>query len=87
MKISIGGDHAGFPLKATVIAVCKDLGHEVTDHGCYDETPVDFPDITRQVCADVRERQGRARHPGVRHRRRRLDRRQQNPRHPRLDRA
>ncbi len=53
MKISIGGDHAGFPLKATVIAVCKDLGHEVTDHGCYDETPVDFPDITRQVCADV----------------------------------
>jgi ribose 5-phosphate isomerase B len=53
MKISIGGDHAGFPLKATVIAVCKDLGHEVTDHGCHDETPVDFPDITRQVCADV----------------------------------
>ena len=53
MKISIGGDHAGFPLKATVIAVCKELGHAVTAHGCYDEAPVDFPDITRQVCADV----------------------------------
>ena len=53
MKISVGGDHAGFSLKATVINVCKDLGHEVTDHGCYDETPVDFPDITGQVCADV----------------------------------
>ena len=53
MKISVGGDHAGFPMKATVIGVCKDLGHEVTDRGCYEETPVDFPDITRQVCADV----------------------------------
>ena len=53
MKISVGGDHAGFPLKATVIDVCKELGHEVTVHGCYDETPVDFPDITRQFCADV----------------------------------
>lgn len=53
MKISIGGDHAGFPLKATVVQACRDLGHEVTDHGCFDETPIDFPDITRQVCADV----------------------------------
>jgi ribose 5-phosphate isomerase B len=53
MKLSIGGDHAGFPSKATIIDVCKGLGHAVTDHGCYDETPVDFPDITRKVCADV----------------------------------
>jgi ribose 5-phosphate isomerase B len=53
MKLSIGGDHAGFPLKATIIEVCRKLGHAVTDHGCYDETPVDFPDISRQVCADV----------------------------------
>jgi ribose 5-phosphate isomerase B len=53
MKLAIGGDHAGFPLKATVIEVCKALGHAVTDHGCHDETPVDFPDITRKVCADV----------------------------------
>jgi ribose 5-phosphate isomerase B len=53
MRISIGGDHAGFPLKATIIAACHDLGHTATDHGCHDETPVDFPDITRTVCADV----------------------------------
>lgn len=53
MKLSIGGDHAGFPLKATVIDVCRQLGHAVTDHGCYDEKPVDFPDIARKVCADV----------------------------------
>jgi ribose 5-phosphate isomerase B len=53
MRISIGCDHAGFALKATVSAVCRELGHTVADHGCHDETPVDFPDITRQVCADV----------------------------------
>jgi ribose 5-phosphate isomerase B len=53
MKISIGGDHAGFPLKAAIIDLCRDLGHTVTDRGCHDETPVDFPDITRLVCADV----------------------------------
>jgi len=53
MKISVGGDHAGFPLKATVIDAVRELGHEVRDLGCFDETPVDFPDITRAVCADV----------------------------------
>jgi ribose 5-phosphate isomerase B len=53
MKLAIGGDHAGFPLKAGIIAVCRRLGHAVTDHGCYDQTPVDFPDITRKVCAEV----------------------------------
>ena len=53
MHIAIGSDHAGFPLKATVIDVCRSLGHTVTDHGCPDETPVDFPDVTRAVCADV----------------------------------
>lgn len=40
MKILIGGDHAGSFLKAIVIEVCKDLGHEVTDRGCYDDAPL-----------------------------------------------
>ena len=53
MKIAIGGDHAGFPLKSTIIEAVRALGHEVTDHGCYDETPVDFPDISREVCTAV----------------------------------
>jgi ribose 5-phosphate isomerase B len=53
MRLAIGGDHAGFPLKAHVIAVSRKLGHTVTDHGCHDETPVDFPDIARAVCAEV----------------------------------
>ncbi|QHA93084.1 ribose 5-phosphate isomerase B [Bacillus sp. N1-1] len=53
MKISVGGDHAGFPLKGKVVSVIKGLGHEVVDYGCFDETPIDFPDITQTVCESV----------------------------------
>lgn len=53
MKIAVGGDHAGFPLKGHVIEVLKELGHEVTDCGSYTPEPVDFPDITKIVCEKV----------------------------------
>jgi ribose 5-phosphate isomerase B len=53
MRIAVGGDHAGFPLKATVVNALEKMGHEVTDYGSYDSNPVDFPDITRTVSAAV----------------------------------
>lgn len=53
MKLSLGCDHAGFPLKERVVQTLRAWGHEVIDHGCYDETPVDFPDIARRVCGSV----------------------------------
>jgi ribose 5-phosphate isomerase B len=53
MKIAVGGDHAGFPLKETIVNALKSMGHEVTDYGSYDSTPVDFPDITKTVCNAV----------------------------------
>lgn len=49
MRIVIGSDHAGYPLKATIVEFVKSLGHEVHDVGSYDPNPVDFPDIARQV--------------------------------------
>lgn len=49
MKIAIGSDHAGFPLKAAVIKGIEDLGHEVIDYGSFDPNPVDFPDIAKLV--------------------------------------
>jgi len=55
MRIVIGSDHAGFPLKGRVIALLEKLGCEVTDVGSYDEKPVDFPDITGNVCRHVVE--------------------------------
>lgn len=49
MRIVIGSDHAGFPLKAAIVDLVKTLGHEVEDVGSYDPNPVDFPDIARAV--------------------------------------
>jgi len=54
MKIAIGGDYAGFPLKGPIIELLKTWGHEVTDHGTHSTEPVDFPDIARLVCEQVR---------------------------------
>jgi len=53
MRLAIGGDHAGFPLKGPIIDVLRDWGHEVVDLGTHSTESVDFPDITRAVCAKV----------------------------------
>ncbi len=49
MKVAVGCDHAGFPLKSVVIESVKALGHEVVDVGTYSAESVDFPDFTRKV--------------------------------------
>jgi len=54
MKLAVGGDHAGFPLKGPVIDFLRGLGHDVTDFGTHSAEPVDFPDIARSVCEAVR---------------------------------
>ena len=58
MKLAVGGDHAGFPLKGPVIQLLKTWGHSVKDCGCYTPDPVDFPDIAMKVCDEIRS--GRA---------------------------
>lgn len=58
MHIIIGSDHAGFPLKATLIDHLKSLGHTVTDIGSFNPDPVDFPDITRALTAKVTAGEG-----------------------------
>lgn len=49
MKIVIGCDHAGFPLKGTILDAVRAAGHEVIDVGTDSAEPVDFPDITLKV--------------------------------------
>ena len=49
MKIAVGCDHGGFPLKDIVIESVKAAGHEVIDVGTFSEDPVDFPDFTKKV--------------------------------------
>lgn len=53
MHIIVGSDHAGFPLKATLVEHLEAFGHTVTDIGSYDPEPVDFPDITRSLAEKV----------------------------------
>jgi len=53
MTIAIGGDHAGFSLKGPLVEFLKQQNYEVEDCGCYDPSPVDFPDIAREVCSRV----------------------------------
>ena len=49
MRLVIGSDHAGFALKRTVLEHLAILGHSVEDIGGFDDQPVDFPDIARQL--------------------------------------
>lgn len=43
MRVAIGSDHAGFPLKATLVAELERLGHEVLDVGTHGLASVDYP--------------------------------------------
>jgi len=53
MKLVVGSDHAGFPMKADILAFLRQKGHEVIDVGSFDPAPVDFPDIARKVAAAI----------------------------------
>ena len=55
MQLAVGGDHAGFMLKGSVIVFLRAAGHTVHDFGSYTPEPVDFPDIAQAVCAAVRQ--------------------------------
>ena len=45
MKIAIGCDHGGYPLKETVIKVLEDQKHTILDCGTDSTQSVDFPDF------------------------------------------
>ena len=49
MRVAVGCDHAGFPLKADVIAALRAGGHEVVDVGTHNVDAVDYPDIAEAV--------------------------------------
>ncbi len=53
MRIAVGADHAGFPLKAPAIAELKSLGHDVQDLGTDSTEAVDYPDYAQAVAEAV----------------------------------
>jgi len=53
MRIVIGSDHRGFVLKQKIIKTLTDTSHNCKDFGCYNEEPVDYPDIALEVARVV----------------------------------
>jgi len=53
MKVAIGADHAGYPLKQDLIPWLRSIGHEVTDLGTHSTEPVDYPDVAALVAGAV----------------------------------
>ena len=56
--IPIGADHAGFQLKATVMAHLQAKGYEVKDYGCYSEDSIDYADFGHPVASYVENNPG-----------------------------
>lgn len=49
MRIGVGNDHAGLPIKAAVVDELQRLGHEVVNYGVDVGQRVDFPDYAGLV--------------------------------------
>jgi len=49
VKVAVACDHAGFPLKDTVMDAIRKAGHEVIDLGTDSTAPVDYPDIAEKI--------------------------------------
>ncbi len=49
MRIAVGADHAGVPLKRDLLALLEAEGHETLDLGSDGPEPVDYPDFARAV--------------------------------------
>ncbi len=53
--IGLANDHAGFLLKGFVAGVLAEHCDQVVDVGVNSDSPVDFPDVTRNAVALIRE--------------------------------
>lgn len=58
LRVAIGSDHAGFELKAHLVALLIELGHIVDDQGTHSTESCDYPLICAGVGRTVRD--GRA---------------------------
>lgn len=53
MRIAVGSDHAGYPLKEYLASWLAESGHAVYDLGTHSEDPVDYPDYAAAVSQAV----------------------------------
>ena len=55
MTVYLASDHAGFDLKAALMAFLTEKGIDVTDVGPHDKTSVDYPDYGAALAAAMKE--------------------------------
>lgn len=53
MKIALGSDHAGLPLKLEIIKHLEEKGYEIKDFGTYTKESCDYPDFGSKVAEEV----------------------------------
>ena len=55
MTVYLASDHAGFDLKAALMAFLTEKGIDVSDVGPHDKTSVDYPDYGAALAAAMKE--------------------------------
>lgn len=58
MRIAIASDHAGFEMKARLVATLEEWGHDVLDLGPHNDGRVDYPDYGYKLAEAIAD--GRA---------------------------
>lgn len=53
MKLAIGCDHAGYPIKDLVEKTAKSLGWQIIDEGTCSKESVDYPDFAQKAALDI----------------------------------
>jgi len=53
LSLSIGSDHAGFPLKDHLAKWLHEKGYQVEDVGCHNLDSVNYPDYGKKVASQV----------------------------------
>jgi len=49
VKVAVASDHAGFPLKDTILETIRKAGHEAIDLGTNSTASVDYPDFAEKA--------------------------------------
>jgi ribose 5-phosphate isomerase B len=55
MNVAVACDHAGFPLKDTVMEAVRSAGHEPVDLGTDSTGPVDYPDFAERLGRSIQD--------------------------------
>jgi ribose 5-phosphate isomerase B len=53
MKLALGNDDRGFPVKDFVLKLLRSWNYPVKDCGCFSTEPADFPDIAKLVAEEI----------------------------------